>query len=323
MNTATSVLEALCDGHFHSGTRLGARLGISRAAVWKAIRKLQSEWQLRIDAIPGRGYRLVEDVKLLDPERIRAHSGLGPRLARLEVMLSIDSTNRFLLQQAGRGAAPGTVILAEHQSAGRGRRGRSWVSPFGRNICLSLLWEFEMPASRLAGLSLAVAIAVVRALEQYGVSGLGLKWPNDVWWQGRKLAGILLEMRGETGGPWQVAIGIGLNANMPAAVRESSWVDVQTILAQTVDRDRLSGLLLAELFALLEQFQREGLTPLLPEWRQRDVSRNRAVTLHFPDQVLHGIARGINGEGALLLETDGIVKPWHAGEVSLRHDRDE
>ncbi len=323
MNTATGVLQALRDGHFHSGAKLGDQLGVSRAAVWKAVQKLQSDWQLKIDAVSGRGYRLAEDIKLLDPDRIKTASGLGSRLTNLEVLLSVDSTNRYLLQQAAAGASGGTVVLAEHQTAGRGRRGRRWESPFGRNIYLSLLWEFDVAVSRLAGLSLAMAIGVVRALEKSGVEGLGLKWPNDVWWQNRKLAGILLEMRGEVSGPWQVAIGIGLNANMPAAVIDSSWVDVQTIQGTGVDRDVLSGLLLAELFAILDQFQSEGLTPLLPEWRTRDVSRNRAIALHFPDRVLHGVARGVNGEGALLLEADGIVKPWHAGEVSLRHESND
>lgn len=321
MNTAIQVLQALRDGQFHSGTGLGRELGISRAAVWKAVHKLQSEWALQIDAVSGRGYRLAESIGLLDAGRIRQASGLGPQLAALEILLATDSTNRRLLQAAAAGASSGTVILAEHQSAGRGRRGRRWESPFGRNLYLSLLWEFEAAASRLAGLSLAVAIAVVRALEAAGLSGLGLKWPNDVWWQERKLAGILLEMRGEVSGPWQVAIGIGLNVNMCGIGMDPAWVDVQTIQGAPADRDLLAGRLLAELFAVLARFQHDGLTPLLPEWRARDVSRNRPVALQFPDRTLHGVARGINGDGALLLESDGIVKPWHAGEVSLRHER--
>lgn len=323
MNNVLTVLRILSDGHFHSGHSLGMKLGISRAAVWKIVQKLQQNWQLKINAVSGRGYQLANPLALLEKEAIL--SGMQPEaraaLEDLHILFSVDSTNRYALQQVTDRAASGLVVLAEHQTAGRGRRGREWVSPFGRNIYLSLLWTFNLAAAELSGLSLAIAVAIVRTLKRLKIDDLELKWPNDVIWHDRKLSGVLLEMRGEANGPWQVVIGIGMNVNMhdiDDVYIDQPWVDLQTIVGERIERNQLAGMLLQELVSTLKQFQQSGLQPFLTEWRARDICRNRPVELHFPDSIQQGVARGIDNHGALLLEKNGIVKPYHAGEVSLR-----
>ena len=323
MNTVNSVLRILSDGQFHSGSALGDALSVSRAAVWKAIQKLQHEWHVRINAVPGKGYQLAVPLTLLNKDTIL--SAMGPqfqsRLYDLHILWSVDSTNRYVLDQVSGDAGPGLAVLAEHQSAGRGRRGRHWASPFGRNLYLSLLWEFELHAAQLSGFSLAIAVAISRALAKAKIANVMLKWPNDVLWQERKLCGVLLEMKGESSGPWQVVIGIGINVNMDSITKEEigqPWVDMQSILGQHLDRNRIAALILKELLVAVDQYQRLGLAPFLPEWRARDICRDKLVELHFPNKILSGTARGVDNSGALLLERDGVITPYHAGEVSLR-----
>lgn len=323
MNTVLTVLRILSDGRFHSGRTLGETLGISRAAVWKVVQNVQQDWQLKINAVSGRGYQLATPLELLDKDAIL--SAMQPRsrahLQDVHILSSVDSTNRYAMTQVSESTTSGLVVLAEHQTAGRGRRGRRWVSPFGRNLYLSLLWDFDLDAAQLSGLSLAIAVAIVRTLVKLEIVDVDLKWPNDVLWQKKKLSGVLLEMRGEANGPLVVVIGIGMNVNMGAIDPEDidqPWIDLQTILGYYVERNRLAGLLLDELLHAVIRFQQSGLEPFLAEWRARDICRNCPVELHFPNRVQHGIARGIDNHGALLLETDGVVKPYHAGEVSLR-----
>lgn len=323
MNNIVAVLRILSDGRFHSGDSLGESVGVSRAAVWKIVQKLQRDWQLKINAVSGRGYQLASPLALLDKEVILSAMQPMARAALQEVQIlsSVDSTNRYALQQIAERTSSGLVVLAEHQTAGRGRRGRQWVSPFGRNLYLSLLWTFDLDAAQLSGLSLAIAVAIVRALVKLKIADLDLKWPNDVIWQGKKLSGVLLEMRGEANGPWQVVIGVGINVNMrdinDVAI-DQPWVDLQTIVGERIERSQLAAMLLDELVHAVTLFQQSGLPPFLVEWRARDMCRNRQVELHFPDRVQPGIGRGVDNHGALLLESEGVIKPYHAGEVSLR-----
>jgi len=321
-----TVLRILSDGHFHSGSALGEAMGVSRAAVWKAVHKLESDWQIKINAVSGRGYQLATPLELLDRDTIL--SAMAPQyrseVQDIQILPSVDSTNHYSLGQVSNGATSGLAVLAEHQTAGRGRRGRHWVSPFGRNLYLSLLWQFDLDAAQLPGLSLAIAVAITRALRILGIHDIALKWPNDVLWQDRKLCGVLLEMHGEASGPWVVVIGIGMNVNMGAfspQVIDQPWVDLQTILGRYQERNRLAGILLSEVVLAVTEYQQTGLTSFLAEWRARDICRDCPVELHFPNSVQQGIARGIDDHGAFLLETDGVIKPYHAGEVSLRYSR--
>ena len=216
----------------------------------------------------------------------------------------------------------GHVCLAEQQTSGRGRRGRPWVSPYGSNIYFSILWKFAMGPAQLGGLSLAAGLAVVRSLESVGVSDVGLKWPNDIYWRGRKLAGLLLEVTGEAEGPSSVVLGVGINTGMTKKQGESidqPWVSLHEITGgNIISRNRLAGLVLDNLIQTLVDFEAEGLQPLLEEWHRYDLYYDQPVRVHMGKRSIDGVHRGIDSAGALLLEHEGEINPYYGGEVSLR-----
>jgi BirA family biotin operon repressor/biotin-[acetyl-CoA-carboxylase] ligase len=316
------LLNILADGHFHSGTELGEQLGVSRAAVWKQVRRLQSEWGLEVFAVRGRGYRLAEPLEPLAQEKILDHLPNGVRnRVSITVCASVDSTSRVLMDQALTGAVSGSVCFAEHQTAGRGRRGRQWVSPFGANLYFSLLWRWSEGAATLSGLSLALGVALARALRDFTPVKLEFKWPNDLLCQGQKLGGVLLDMRGEGSGPCTVVIGIGLNVRMPAAAARSisqPWVDLETLAGRHVARNELAAALLTQVVAALDAFRQSGLQAFRDEWLACDRFKDSPVELQLPDRVELGIERGIDESGALLLEQNGRLHRFLSGEISLR-----
>ena len=323
------LLEILADGRFHSGDELGRALGVSRAAIWKAVQGLQA-LNLDVHSVKGKGHRLAAPLELLRREAILAELDAAGKAALqdLEILLNVDSTNSHLMRQAQEaGSAPGLVrvCLAEQQSAGRGRRGRRWVSPFGRNMYLSLLRQFATGAVGLEGLSLVVAVALVRALRQAGVEGLALKWPNDVLWGRRKLAGILLEMSGDVTGDCQVVIGIGLNIDSdPRAMAEveQPWIDLRAVSPVLPGRNRLVGLVLMQLLAALREFETGGFAVFRAEWEALDAYRGLPVEVRQgaagEGGSTSGVAQGVDAHGALRLDTGNGVRIFSGGEVSIR-----
>ena len=319
-----TLLALLADGDFKSGASLAKALALSRTGVWNRMRELKAIG-LEFTAISGKGYRLIRPLELLDETAIR--SGLSPAVQALIPCLDLhdelDSTNTHLLGLAAT-ASPnaGTVCLAEFQTAGRGRIGRVWQSPFGGNIFLSLLWWFE-DHTAFAGLSLAIGVAIVRALRLAGVDGIALKWPNDILWQGKKLGGILVEVSGETHGRYAVVIGIGLNIHIPAqqaAAIDQAWVDLAEITAgKPPSRNRLIALLLNELIPLLADYPERGLRAYLDEWRQAHSHVGKPAALHIGDKIIKGKVLGVNDAGLLMLDcaADGI-KTFASGDLRLR-----
>ncbi len=317
--TLESLVRLLADGRFRSGEELGGLLGISRAAVWKRLQQLEP-LGLSIHSVRGRGHRLEKPLDLLDRERVLAglDAQTSKRCSGLELKFALDSTSAYLGRSA-RGCTSGHVCLTEYQTAGRGRRGRHWVSPFGTNLYLSMLWRFQ-GTGRLGGLSLAVAVAVVEALEQVGAPRLELKWPNDVLYQGRKLAGILIEVAGEANGECQVIVGVGVNMGMPPAeggMIDQPWADL-TETGARLDRNHAAGTLIGNLLRGLERFEKYGLSPCLESWRERDSMYGQPVTVHFVDGDLVGIGRGIDEAGQFLVEHGDGTERLNYGEVSIR-----
>ncbi|WP_027330670.1 bifunctional biotin--[acetyl-CoA-carboxylase] ligase/biotin operon repressor BirA [Marinimicrobium agarilyticum] len=319
------LLARLADGDYHSGDELGECLGVSRAAVWKQLRKLD-DLGLELESVRGKGYRLAGGLEMLDPQKLR--SALSAEtlsvVSALDILTTTDSTNSRALERAAEGRT-GYVCLAEHQSAGRGRRGRTWVSPFGRNLYLSLGWSFEGGASQLEGLSLAVGVALCQVLERHGLTGLALKWPNDVLWRGKKLAGILLEMAGDPAGACHVVVGVGMNLAMPpeaAKQIEQPWVDLGSVCdqesCQWPERNALAASLIERLVSLLSHYHRTGFSHWRQEWQGRDAFSGRPVRLSSGTRVLEGIARGVDETGALRLDVNGELVRCHGGELSMR-----
>lgn len=313
------VLRLLADGRFRSGEALARDLRISRATVWNALRGVE-EIGLQVFRVRGRGYRLAQPLILLDAGEIERQLGAHASRFALHVVDRAVSTNTLLSQRAAAGAATGSIIVAEWQTNGRGRRGRVWHSAPGAALTFSLLWRFEQGAGFLSGLSLAAGIAIVRTLALLGVHDAGLKWPNDVLWHGRKLAGILIEMQGDTLGPSAAVIGIGLNCRLPAMLRtriDQPAVDLEEVCGTTQNRNRALALLLLELARVLETFARDGFAPLREEWQRRHIFQRQPVELALPDGTLaRGIAEGVADDGALLLATKGGRRRFHSGELN-------
>jgi len=323
MTTRSAVLRLLADGGFHSGTDMGQHLGITRAAVCKAIRSL-TDAGLDIHRVTGRGYRLPQPVRPLDRRAILRHLGAQAREVRdrLTLLEETDSTNRYLLERAHLASFAGAVCLAEAQAAGRGRRGRQWVATPYHNILLSMGWRFPAGPGIVAGLSLAAGVAILRALEDYGVRGAALKWPNDVLWQEKKLAGLLVDVQGEAAGPSLVVLGVGLNGYIgshDAARIDQPWTDLHTITGAPVERNRLAALVVRELRNMFQQFADKGLAAFRDEWQRRHLYHGRRVRLLAGEREIVGTVEGIDAHGALLLrDARGNTRAYHSGEISLR-----
>ena len=322
--TKSILLPLLADGEFRSGQDLADALGVSRTAVWKQLNKLARESGLEVESVKGKGYRIRGGVDLLDSEVVIARLDAKARglLSTLQVIESVDSTNAEAMRKAEGGGATGLVITAEQQTAGRGRRGRQWVSPFACNLYLSLVWEFNQGAAALEGLSLAVGVAVARALSARGLPPVQLKWPNDVLVDDAKLGGILLEMTGDAAGACQVVIGVGLNVAMPAALAtgiDQDWTDIRTIAAASYPRrNTLLAALLNELLPLAADFESQGFARWRDEWQALDAFAGTPVVLHAGGQEIAGVARGVDQRGALQLETSSGLQTIYGGEISLR-----
>ncbi|WP_160154571.1 bifunctional biotin--[acetyl-CoA-carboxylase] ligase/biotin operon repressor BirA [Microbulbifer sp. ALW1] len=315
------LLNLLADGEVHSGESLGEALGVSRAAVWKQLQKLEP-LGLQVESVKGRGYRLPGGLDLLAESDIRRHlaGDTGGLLSQIQIFDQVDSTNARLLSALDAGSGHGLVMLAEQQTAGRGRRGRSWESPFASGISISIGWQFSGGVQLLEGLSLAVGVALVRALAKFDVPDLRLKWPNDVWCRGRKLAGVLLELSGDLTDRCAVVVGIGLNMHLPAAAAEAigqPWIDLAEV-RPGISRNALVAALLDELLPMLSDYAGAGFAHWREEWLALDQFAGADVCVQSAQQRWCGIARGVDASGALLLEMDGEQKVFHGGEVSLR-----
>lgn len=303
-----------------SGEEIGLLLGCSRTAVWKHIEHLRS-LGIGIDAVAGKGYRLREPLELLDRTRIlagidRARSGT---LRSLHIEPTLDSTNTALrrLALADQHVA---VIIAEHQTGGRGRRGRQWVSPYARNLYLSMGWMFDKALPELGCLPLVVALAAAQALERLGLEGHRVKWPNDIMLDGRKLCGCLVEVQGDSQGPCHAVLGIGINVHMPVSEQTDGigqpWTDLHSRLPNG-SRNTLAGLLLDELVINLERFAARGFSPFWDIWEQWDGLNGQTIEVQTANGPLRGKAAGIDASGALKLDTGKEQLTLYSGDVSL------
>jgi len=323
MGNEQKIINHLADGQFHSGEILAGKLGISRAMVWKCIQTIRNKQMLQIESVKGRGYRLPKALELLDHDTITKNLSPGIRkIARLHVYNSIDSTNSLLMSKASEGIPSGTCCIAEQQNAGRGRYGRAWVSPYGKNIYLSLIWRYSLSPVEVGGLSLAAGVAILRVLRNIGIEDVGLKWPNDILFEGRKLAGLLLEVAGESGGPCHVVIGVGINTYIDALSSEEidqPWIDLATISGSSkVSRNQLAAQVLEALIECLKNYHKQSLEVCQEDWKSFDLHYGKMVCLKSGENEVIGIHQGINKTGALLLKIGDEIRAFHAGEVSLR-----
>lgn len=308
------LIKTLSDGEFHSGEQLGSAFGMSRAAISKHMKGIQ-ELGLEVFSVQRKGYKLAKPLYLLDQASICASTKVGT-----EVYPEIDSTNQHLLEKVAL-LSSGDTCLAEYQSKGRGRRGREWVSPFGSNLYVSMYWRLDAGMAAAVGLSLVVGVAVAEALEAFGIPDIKLKWPNDLYYQDKKLAGILVEMTGQAGGAAHLVLGMGLNIVMADSTENigQPWTSVSHILeSDDIDRNALAITVINAWKSALEDYELYGMAGFVPRWNRLDNFKGRSVKLIMGPREIHGVVQGINEQGAILLETSNGVESYVGGEISLR-----
>lgn len=316
------VIKILADGQLHSGQELASALGVSRTAVWKQLQLLESDYALNVTAVRGQGYQLDYPLDLLEPERIRA--SLNPDLAQsLTIKLEpvLTSTNDALMNTPSTGAEY-ALCLAEMQTAGKGRRGRRWHSPFASNLYLSLAFDLDGGGAAVDGLSLVAGLALAETLESLGQSEVALKWPNDVWIAGRKVAGLLVELQGEAQGGFRVVLGIGLNVYLTPAQGEAidqPWTSLQQQgRVPEGGRNQILAVLLNQLLPQLDRFREQGFSSFHDRWQHFDALRDQPLSV--PGQSIRGTGAGVDARGCLLLETEQGRMTLNAGEVSIRRE---
>lgn len=319
------LLKLLADGEYHSGEVLAEHLGITRAAVWKIIGALRDEG-VTIESHARQGYHLPFPVQLYDANAIMQSIGSDTRdrLQRIDVLMSVDSTNQHISNLPANQDNHAVLCVAEIQTAGRGRRGRSWLAPFGSGICMSLGYLFNEVPNGFSALTLVVGVALMRALHACGIRDAKLKWPNDITIRGRKLAGVLTEMRGEAAGPTHVVIGVGCNLRLPQGARDEiaqthGVIDLHEVLGDEIpDRNKLVAAFASHLMECMSTFARDGFTVFVHEWQRYDALRHCEVKVMHGDQVILGVACGVTEDGSLLIETPQGIQRFTSAEVSLR-----
>jgi BirA family biotin operon repressor/biotin-[acetyl-CoA-carboxylase] ligase len=327
MTTQESLLRLLADGQLVSGEYLASQLSISRAAVWKHVQQL-SDLQISVHGRAGQGYQLDKPLVLFSQESIEAAMNEGARAAMqgLDVLWVADSTSQHL-SKGHLASVPGFhACVAEYQTAGRGRRGRQWFAPFGDGICISVGTLFPVSLPNLACLGLAAGVGVLRALQRSGASQVQLKWPNDIVAGGRKLAGILIDVQGETDGPLKVVVGVGINYRMsnavakditaaggvePVALQEMSEID-------GLDRNVVTGHVIEGLYQVLKEFSELGFDAFFQEWNDADYLAGKEVTVVTDSGSVSGTASGIAMDGQLQIKTASGTQNFLSGDVSVR-----
>jgi BirA family biotin operon repressor/biotin-[acetyl-CoA-carboxylase] ligase len=313
------LLHLLADGEFHSGEVLADQLGITRASVFNALSGVAG-YGVELQRIRGRGYRLARPWQPLERDEILRWLNPDAGQFDIEVMPQATSSNTLLLQRIrNENISSGSVLAVELQTTGRGRIGRPWHSTLGGTLTFSLLWRFDCGLNALSGLSLAVGVAVARALEQFGAQGVLLKWPNDILTSQGKLGGVLIEAQGDMLGPSAVVIGIGLNCTLPSSLarqidQPASALD--EICANMPARNRLLAAILRELARVLREFVQGGFAASRAEWERYHIHRDKPVQLRMADgSAVSGIARGVSDSGELCLETAQGMRCFNSGEV--------
>ncbi|MDH5571990.1 MAG: biotin--[acetyl-CoA-carboxylase] ligase [Gammaproteobacteria bacterium] len=315
---AWELLNIMGDGKFHSGEMLAKKLQISRSCIFNELKRISTHG-VSVQRIRGRGYRLTRPWQRLSTEEVINQLAEYAQEFEIAILSEAESSNSMLLQSAELGAPSGSVLAVELQTAGRGRYGRRWISGLGDNLTFSLLWRFECGLNDLSGLSLAVGVAVVRAIRKLNVKDIQLKWPNDILTKQGKLGGVLIEAQGDMLGPSVVVIGIGLNYIMTENIMQKSGQPacaLDEISLHLPTRNKLLSTILQELNIVLKRFTEEGFGAIRREWELYNFYQNKVIQLSLPDGTkIEGIVRGVGEKGELCLDMGHETKLFSSGEV--------
>ncbi len=322
-NNIYEIIALLADGKSRSGQEIGDLLNITRSAVWKIMHKL-SELGIPVERHQGKGYRFTRPVQMLEKDLI--WKSLSPviqkQITHFDLVDTLDSTNNYMLEQIKQGKPSGSLVISEHQTAGRGRLGRTWHSPYAANIYLAIYWHFDKDTTELSGLSQVISSAVLNALQQNNVPDLCLKWPNDIYHCDKKLAGVLVDMIAESHSSTDTVIGVGVNISMHTKddAIDQPWTDIHTITDQFPNRNKITSTLLDFIYTDISEFAQKGFEPFAKRWSEQDCLANKAIIATNGQTTIEGIARGVGSLGELLIETSEGLVPFLNGSVKLRDD---
>ncbi len=321
MKTIHKILKLLSDGQFHSGENLGEQVGVTRSAIWKNVKEIEQRG-VTVESIVGKGYRINGGLSLLNESSVIEYINRKPPVD-IKILDQVTSTNEFLMGLAKTSNQKNIAVFAEQQTQGKGRRERNWVSPYGNNLYHSLLWHFSCDPTELSGLSLAIALAITNTLKEFGLDNkLGVKWPNDIYYDGKKLGGVLLEMLASPHERSSIVIGVGINtrlSNRHAELIDQPWTSIEHITQQPVNRNKLAGLLLNNIISTISLFEQKGFSAFLADWKHLDLLDNKPVTLITHKEKINGIMKGITNQGQLIVENENNeLQHYFSGEVSLR-----
>lgn len=313
------LLALLADGDFHSGSDLGDKLGISRAAIWKRVQRITEDLGVNVQSVQGKGYRLMQPLVLLRQDILQFSFPPLP----IFVYESIGSTNDQAKQLLSSCNAP-LAVLSEHQTQGKGRRGREWVSPFAQNLYLSFAWPITEGLGQIDGLSLVVGLAVRKAIKRISSIEAQLKWPNDILINERKVAGILLELIGDPVELCHVVIGIGVNLNMFESFGciDQEWTSLRKEAGENIDRQLFAKIVLEELDSYLEKQKKYGFSSMRAEWLSAHAWQGRNAILQTGNDFVSGVVVGVGDKGEICLVVDGQEVNYLGGELSLRLQHD-
>ena len=315
MNRLIDVLKKLNSRHSVSGSKIAKELGITRAAVWRRIKHLQ-QLGLCIISNPGKGYRLGYDFEKLDSNAIQ--QSLGKKV-RIDVVWETSSTNTEVFSNIDKVELP-RVLIAEYQHEGRGRRNDRWLSPLGSGLCMSLGWKFQSLPPTIPSLGLVVGLAIVDTLEKLGCTSIKIKWPNDVFFDGKKIAGCLIDLKTELSGSSYAVIGIGINISLDSEIKASidqPVADLCDVLDSKISRNRLAGKLVGSLIRALETFEKTGFKSFRDKFLAKDLLYGKKITINIKDEKPSGYAAGVDWDGALLLDVDGRIRRFYTGHVTI------
>lgn len=320
----SALIAVLADGQFHSGEQLGQQLGVSRAAIHNHIEKLTA-LGLDIFRVTGKGYKLAKPLQLLNGEEIQRYLGEHASAPVYLHHVTGSTNDDIKALAASKGELPaGTCVLAEMQTQGRGRRGKAWFSPFGANLYVSIYWPLQQGLSAAMGLSVAIGLSLAEMLKNAGIADVSVKWPNDVYIQRQKVAGILVELEGQAGGEGQAIVGIGLNLSLPTqhSAITQPYTSIDQHVAGEVSRNWWAAALIRSSLAGLQRYESEGLKPQLALWQQFDHFYQQPVTLLLGQHQQQGIGLGIDEHGAFLVQQHEGIKRYFGGEISVRNATD-
>ena len=319
------VLSILSDGKFHSGEAIAKNFNVSRVLIWQVIAEAE-KLGVEIFSVRGKGYSLSHSIQLLDEVKVKQSIGEIASWFNIKVFDILDSTNNFLMQEAPNGYPHASCVATNIQTSGKGRRGRQWQSSLGENLTFSFLWRFTKGTSALSGLSLAVGVSLIRSLKKINLKEALLKWPNDILVKDdeayKKLAGILIEVQGDMDGQSAAIIGVGINLKLSKnqlAKIDQPAIGISQCIEDEIDPNQLLGIIIKDLTEVLAQFELNSFESFKDEWQSYDAFHDQSISISSSDGgMITGKEHGVNNTGALEVITEGGIKTFSSGEVSIR-----